>query len=199
MKEQMSSAPVKKKNEQSVESGVADTASLSEWCEVRGSAIHGRGVFASCKVPKDTEIIEYVGEKISKTESDRRGWERFDRARETGEAAVYLFTLNDDWDIDGDVEWNSARLINHSCDPNCEAVIDEDRIWISALRDLDEGEELFFNYGFDLENFEGHPCRCGSARCVGYIVGEEYWPELKGLLKKKAEKKQRKKKSKGRA
>ena len=159
-----------------------DTAAASKWCEVRGSDIHGRGLFASKKIPRDTEIIEYVGETISKEESDRRGWERFERAQETGEAAVYLFTLNETYDIDGDVEWNSARLINHSCDPNCEAVIDGDHIWIIALRTIKKGEELYFNYGFDLENFEGHPCLCGSDRCPGFIVGEDYWPELKKLL-----------------
>lgn len=171
----------------------------SDWCEVRGSIVHGRGVFARKKIPADTYIIEYVGEKIDKDESNRRGWARMDEVKDTGEAAVYIFTLDDEWDIDGNVPENAARLINHSCDPNCEAFIDEGSIWIAALRDIPRGEELFFNYGFDLESYEDHPCLCGSKKCVGYIAGEEYWPKLKKKLekaKKKAAKKDKKKKRK---
>ncbi|MEX2581588.1 MAG: SET domain-containing protein-lysine N-methyltransferase [Verrucomicrobiales bacterium] len=154
----------------------------SSWCEVRRSGIHGRGLFAKRKIPAETYIIEYVGDKIGKDESNERGWAQLDHAKETGDAAVYIFTLDDDWDIDGQVPENAARLINHSCDPNCEAFIEEDQIWIAALRDIDKDEELFFNYGFDLECYEDHPCRCGAERCVGYIAGEEYWPKLKRKL-----------------
>lgn len=176
--------PGKSGRKRKVEPKPKDTAEDSKWIEVRGSEIHGRGLFAIRKIPKETDIIEYVGEKIDKEESDRRGWELYEAAQATGGAAVYLFTLNDEFDIDGDVEWNSARLINHSCDPNCEAVIDGDQIWITALRKIKKSDEIFFNYGFDLENYEGHPCRCGTERCMGYIAGEEYWPELKKLIKK---------------
>lgn len=151
----------------------------SKWCEVRRSGIHGRGLFAKKNIPQGANIIEYVGEKIDKEESNRRGWARIDHAKQTGDAAVYIFTLNDEFDIDGDVPSNSARLINHSCSPNCEAYNDEDRIWIAALRDIEKGEELFYNYGFDLESWEDHPCYCGAKRCVGYIAAKEYWPELK--------------------
>lgn len=154
----------------------------SSWCEVRRSGIHGRGLFAKRKIPAETYIIEYVGDKIGKDESNERGWAQLDHAKETGDAAVYIFTLDDDWDIDGQVPENAARLINHSCDPNCEAFIEEDQIWIAALRDIDKDEELFFNYGFDLECYEDHPCRCGAERCVGYIAGEEYWPKLRRKL-----------------
>ena len=151
----------------------------SEWCEVRDSGIHERGVFAVKDIPDETYIIEYIGEKIGKDESDERGWAQMDEARETGGAAVYIFTLDDEFDLDGNVPENAARLINHSCDPNCEAyIVDEDHIWICATRDIEAGEELFFNYGFDLENYEDHPCHCGSKNCVRYIAAEEYWPEL---------------------
>ena len=115
------------------------TADGNKWIEVRGSGIHGQGLFAIRKIPAETGIIEYVGEKITKDESNERGWDRYDRAQETGEAAVYLFTLNDEFDLDGDVDWNSARLINHSCDPNCEAVIDDDHIWIDCAAGDREG------------------------------------------------------------
>ena len=165
----------------------------SEWCEVRNSGIHGRGLFARKHIPKGTYIIEYVGERIDKDESNNRGWAQMDRARETGDAAVYIFTLDDDWDIDGNTPDNAARLMNHSCDPNCEAFIEEDAIWIAALVDITRDEELFFNYGFDLENYADHPCACGSPRCLGYIAGEEYWPSLRRrLAAKRARRKQKK-------
>ncbi len=163
----------------------------SDWCEVRKSGIHGRGVFAKKAIPDQTYIIEYLGEKILHDESNRRGWAQMDRAKETGDAAVYIFTLDEKFDIDGNIPENAARLINHSCNPNCESWIDEGKTWISATRDIKKDEELYFNYGFDLESYEEHPCRCGSSNCVGYIAGIEYWPALKRKLaaKKKRESK----------
>lgn len=174
-------APTTKKQTPNPEEDICD----SDWCEIRNSPIHGRGLFATRDIPEGMRIIEYVGEKITKAESNRRGWAQFEKAQQTGEAGVYLFTLNKRHDIDGDVPWNAARLINHSCDPNCESQIIRGRIWILALREIKMGEELFFNYGFDLECYEDHPCGCGSKRCVGYIAGEEYWKELGKILKKK--------------
>lgn len=154
--------------------------------EIRSSAIHHKGIFATRAITKGTYIIEYVGEKISKKESIRRSNKTLDASRENCDAgAVYVFEIDDKWDIDGNVEWNPARLINHSCDPNCEVEIEEGRIWIVAKRDIALGEELLYNYGYDLEFYKDHPCRCGSARCVGYIVNEDHWPTLKELLKKK--------------
>lgn len=150
----------------------------SEWCEVRGSEIHGRGVYATRDIPKETEVIEYVGEPVNKDISEDRAWDQYAKYEEHGDAAVYIFTLNDEWDIDGNVPWNTARLINHSCDPNCEAWIIGRRVYIYSLRDIREGEELTFDYGFDIECYEDHPCRCGSSNCVGYIVTQDQWPEL---------------------
>ncbi|QQL46418.1 SET domain-containing protein-lysine N-methyltransferase [Sulfuriroseicoccus oceanibius] len=157
----------------------------SEWIRVEQSGIHGSGVFAAKDIPAGTPIVEYLGEIIDKDEAERRGLEQMEVARETGDAAVYVFIINDDYDIDGNFEWNVARLINHSCDPNCESAIDEDdRIWVSALRDIKKGEELGFDYGFDLDHYLDHPCYCGKDGCVGYIVGRDYWDEL--LKKEKA-------------
>lgn len=173
--------------------GKTKKPTTSEWAKVEGSVVHGRGMFATRDIPEGTEVIEYLGERIDKVESDRRGNALFDDAQETGGAQVYLFTLDETWDLDGNAEWNTARLINHSCKPNCEAQIDEDlRVWIVALDEIEEGEELTFNYGFDTEDYESHPCLCGSKGCVGYIVGEEYWPELKRKLKKKKVKDEKK-------
>ena len=154
----------------------------SEYCEVRDSKIHGSGVYACKPIPSGERVIEYLGDKIDKEESERRANAQMELAEKTGDAAVYIFTLNKKWDIDGNVPWNTARLLNHSCDPNCEAWIEEKQIFLYALRDIEKGEELTFDYGFDIENYEDHPCLCGSDNCVGYIVNREQWPELKKLL-----------------
>ena len=158
----------------------------SPYCEVRGSDIHGHGVFAACFIPKETRIIEYIGERISKKESTRRCNAQHAKSLKTGGAAVYIFILSKNFDIDGNQPWNTARLINHSCAPNCESWIEGRRIFIRALRDIQPGEELTFDYRFDVECYEDHPCRCGKPECVGYIVGRQQWPELQTLLKEKS-------------
>jgi len=161
-------------------------------CEVRRSDVHGSGVFATRGIAKGERIIEYLGELIDKDEAERRGLEQMERAQAEGGAAVYLFIVNDKLDLDGNFEWNDARLINHSCAPNCETEIDEDeRIWVVALRRIAAGEELFFDYNFDLDQYEDHPCRCGSPKCIGYIVGQQYWRKLKRKLGKKEKKKKK--------
>jgi uncharacterized protein len=155
----------------------------STYCEVRGSEIHGRGVYATTFIAKDQRIIEYVGERIDKKESERRGVSQHSKSLKTGDAAVYIFTLSKNHDIDGNVPWNTARLINHSCAPNCEAWIEGRRIYIHAMRDINAGEELTFDYGFDVDCYEDHPCRCGKPECVGYIVSREQWPQLEQRIK----------------
>lgn len=157
----------------------------SEFCEVRSSEIHGRGVYATKLIPKEQRIIEYVGERIDKEESGRRGISQQAKSVKTGDAAVYIFTLSKKYDIDGDVPWNTARLINHSCEPNCEAWIEGRRIYVHSLRDIQAGEELTFDYGFDVECYEDHPCRCGARSCIGYIVSRAQWPELRKKLRSK--------------
>ncbi len=154
----------------------------SDLCEVRGSSIHGRGVYATRDISKDEKIIEYVGEIITKEESSKRGTEQHERSINHGDAAVYIFNLSDKWDLDGNVPWNTARLINHSCEPNCEAWMDGKRIFIHAIRDIKEGEELTFDYGFDVDCYEDHPCLCGRESCVGYIVSREQWDILEQKL-----------------
>jgi SET domain-containing protein len=132
---------------------------------LESSRIHGTGVFAEQFIAASTEIIEYTGELISKEESLRRC--------EAGN--YFVFTIDETWDLDGDVPANPARFINHSCEPNCEALQDDDnRIWITARRDIRPGEELGFNYGYDLDMYRDHLCRCGTVRCVGFIVAEEF-------------------------
>ncbi len=155
----------------------------SELCEVRGSVIHGHGVYATNFIAKETKIIEYVGELIDKKESEKRGVSQHENSVETGGAAVYIFTLSKRYDIDGNVPWNTARLINHSCNPNCEAWIEGRKIFIHSLADIYPGDELTFDYGFDVECYEDHPCRCGYDGCIGYIVSRSQWKDLEVKLK----------------
>ncbi len=129
------------------------------------SPIHGIGAFARCEISPGSRIIEYVGERIDKRESL---W-RCERNNQ------YIFGLNADVDIDGSVAWNLARFINHSCAPNCEADLVDGRIWFVANRKIEAGEEVVFNYGYDLEDYRSYPCNCGAPHCVGYIVAEEFF------------------------
>ena len=164
-------------------------------CEVRSSSIHQRGLFATCNIKKDEDIIQYVGEKISKEESTRRALKWEEKARETGEGLVYIFELDDDWDLDGRLGDNPARYMNHSCDGNCEAVNAEGEIWIVARKEVKKGEELVYDYGYDMEHFLDHPCLCGADKCIGYIVREDQRKKVKKLIKGFKKKKKSKKKS----
>lgn len=140
--------------------------------EIRGSVIHGWGGFARTDIATDTEVIEYLGERITKEVSNER----------CEENNYYIFNLDDTWDLDGNVDWNPARFLNHSCEPNCEAEQDdENRIWIRSLKPIQAGEELTFNYGYDLEDYREHICRCGKPSCLGYIVAVEFFEQLRRL------------------
>ena len=158
----------------------------SKWVEVGGSGIHQNGLFAKRDIPKKTRLIEYFGEKVPKREAQRRGYEQDEKGRPTGDGTVYIFNLNSRYDLDGAIPDNDAKYINHSCDPNAYVEVKKNHIWIHALRDIKKGEEITYDYNFDVEHYEEYPCRCGSANCVGYIVGGDYWKELKRLIRKKA-------------
>ncbi|HLD98020.1 MAG TPA: SET domain-containing protein-lysine N-methyltransferase [Candidatus Nanoarchaeia archaeon] len=162
---------------------------ILEYIEIRSSGIHSNGAFASKFIPSGTKIIEYVGRKITKQESeDIADKEMESHLNDNSKGAVYIFELNDEWDIDGNVDWNPAKYINHSCDPNAEIDIIDDKIWIIASRDINPGEEITYDYAYDLENWEDHPCRCGSANCVGYIVAQEDWDKFKEIKAKSGKK-----------
>lgn len=152
--------------------GSAIREPVNEWWEVGPSGIHGRGGFARRAIPAGTSLVEYVGERVNKEESSRR----------CVEGNPFIFTVNDTWDIDGDVPWNPARYLNHSCAPNCEAQQEEDRIWLVALRDIAPGEELTFNYGYDIGEWRDYPCGCGAPNCLGYIVAEEFHDRVRDEL-----------------
>ncbi|HVM48460.1 MAG TPA: SET domain-containing protein-lysine N-methyltransferase [Candidatus Acidoferrum sp.] len=133
------------------------------------SPIHGTGAFATSVIPAGARVIEYIGERITKAESVLR-------CEGNNE---YIFALNDEEDLDGHVPWNPARFINHSCAPNCEAQSEQERIWLVAVRDIRPGEEITFNYGYDLEDYQSYPCHCGSPGCVGCIVAEEFFEHVR--------------------
>lgn len=142
----------------------------TEWLAFRPSSIHGWGGFANQKIPSGTRIIEYLGKRITKQES----------LRLCEQSNEYIFTLNELEDLDGNVPWNPARLLNHSCTPNSEAELASGQIWIVAVRDIPAGEEITFNYGYDLEGYQGYPCNCGSSDCVGFMVAEEFFGYVRG-------------------
>ena len=139
------------------------------WVEFKASPIHGTGGFARVDIPTGTRVMEYVGRKISKAES----------LRLCELNNQYIFALDDEYDLDGSAGFNPARFLNHSCAPNCEAELVNGRVWIIALRNIRAAEEITFNYGYDLDDYKEHPCRCGAAECAGYIVAESLFAHLR--------------------
>jgi SET domain-containing protein len=161
-------------------------ATTSPYILVRKSKIHGTGVYAAKDIPQGEMIIEYVGRKISKKESLALYEKQLQKHKKNcGIGSVYTFELNKTWDLDGDVPENTARYINHSCSPNAEAVSTGRKIIIQALCDIKKGEEISYNYGYNIDDYEEHLCKCGSANCIGFIAGEEYWEELREKMKGK--------------
>ena len=138
------------------------------WLDFGPSPIHGKGGFAKVDIPAGTRIIEYRGERIDKLCSRERCI-RGNRA---------IFYLSEPEDLDGSVDWNPARWLNHSCDPNCEAELIADKLWIVARRTIAGGEEITFDYGYDRENATAHPCHCGSPKCAGVIVAEAFRQQI---------------------
>jgi uncharacterized protein len=139
--------------------------------ELRQSAIHGTGVFAARRIRRGTRIMEYVGERISPEEADER---YDDDAMERPH--TFLFTVNKRVVVDGAVGGNDARFINHSCDPNCEAVIEDGRIFIEAIRTIQPGDEITFDYHlvrpgpYRPEWAKRYACHCGAANCRGTML-----------------------------
>ena len=156
------------------------------WYKKR-SPLHGSGLFAACNIKKGEQVIEYIGDKVTKREGDKRADKQIKKAEKNKKnGMVYVFELNKKYDIDGGVARNYARFINHSCDPNCEVEITDNRIWISSIKKINKGSELSYNYGYSYDtDYIDHVCKCGSKKCVGYILDDTHWPKLKKELKKK--------------
>lgn len=160
---------------------------MSDNIVTRHSRIHGNGVFAAAPIRKGTRLIQYKGLLRSHQEVDEV------YADDTESGHTFLFTLNEHYVIDANVDGNDARWINHSCDPNCEAVVEEDengnhakdRVYIEAIRKIPPGEELTYNYGIVLA--EPHTprlkklwaCHCGSPRCTGTMLQPKRKPKAK--------------------
>ncbi|HEX4936136.1 MAG TPA: SET domain-containing protein-lysine N-methyltransferase, partial [Gemmatimonadaceae bacterium] len=114
--------------------------------EIRHSPIQGYGAFATRYIPPGVRLIEYAGERLTPAEADARYPEVPGERHHT-----FLFAIDDEVVVDAAVNGNEARWINHSCDPNCDAVIDDGRIWIESIRDIVAGEELAYDYAYLLE------------------------------------------------
>lgn len=155
----------------------------SNLVEVRNSRIHAKGLFARSAIRRGARVIEYVGEKVSRSVGSQRADRDLERAKGSkSRGAVYLFELDAENDLDGNVSWNMARFANHSCDPNCEALVVAGRVWITALRPIAAGEEITFDYGYPYEAWKEHPCRCGARSCAGFIVGRKERKKLKRAI-----------------
>ena len=101
---------------------------------------------------------------------------------------VYLFELDKKHDLDGNVSWNTARLTNHSCDPNCETEVINKQVWVVASKEIKKDAELNYDYGFEIDDWENHPCKCGAKNCIGYIIKQEHWIKLRKKIAKKRKK-----------
>ena len=127
----------------------------------------GRGLYATKDIKEGTRIINYIGKIITKKQTEES--EKFNNSK-----PIYLFNLNKRYDMDGDVSWNTARLINHSCSNNCDYNGTGLKLWVTAIKDIKKGEELTADYGFGYdENYKQFPCKCGTKNCCGYIVRAE--------------------------
>ena len=143
------------------------------------SKISNQGLVATKDIRNETKVIEYKGRLITKKETESN--KKFDNDKH-----IYLFNINKRYDMDGDYKHNTARLINHSCNPNCEVTGKGTKLWISSVKDITKGEELSYDYGFGFdEYYKDFPCKCRSSKCCGYIIREGSRWRIK-LRKKKS-------------
>ena len=135
--------------------------------KIKKSNIDKRGLYATKNIKAGVKVIEYVGKLIKKKEAQQNS--KFDNSKD-----IYLFNINEKWDLDGDWPYNTARLINHSCNPNCEVEGEGVKLWINTLREIKKGEELTYDYGFGYDaDYKQFPCKCKSKNCCGFIVRKE--------------------------
>ena len=135
--------------------------------KVKRSKIDNFGLYATKKIKMGSRVIEYKGKVITRREAE-------ENPKYDNDKAIYLFNLNKRYDLDGDFKFNTARLINHSCDPNCEVDGVGLKLWIYSIKEIKKNEELTYDYGFSYDkDYKNYPCRCGSKNCVGFIVKSE--------------------------
>ena len=151
--------------------------------EVRASEVHGLGVFAAQRIRKGTRVIEYLGERVSHVEADRRYEDK-----DAGDNHTFLFIVDERTVIDAGVNGNEARFVNHACRPNCESVIEHRRVFIDALRTIAPGEELTYDYQIQREADDPpdidaiFACRCGLKGCRGTML----WPPRRSAAGRRA-------------
>jgi SET domain-containing protein len=154
--------------------------------ESRNSKIHGRGVYAIAPIKKGTRVIEYLGDRISHAEADRRYEQKSD-----DDGHTFLFIASNRTVIDAGVGGNDARFINHSCHPNCETVIENSRVFIEAIRNIKPGDELGYEYQLTWETTDDpaelalYACRCGAKGCRGTMLDKEPLDKPKKAGKKR--------------
>ena len=139
---------------------------------VRRSRVHGRGLFARTPYEPGQLVGEYQGRVIDRAKEDETS-----SAADPDPSYTLLFAVDDNITIDAGVDGNNIRFINHSCDPNCETSVDGDRVFVHALRHIEPGEELTYDYnlrpGDPSDRPEDYPCRCGSEVCRGTMLDAE--------------------------
>jgi SET domain-containing protein len=160
-----------KKTTQASATKPAAAAAKGRRVQVRRSGVHGKGVFALRSIRAGETVIEYTGEVITWKEALRR--HPHDPAQPNH---TFYFHIDDKHVIDANVGGNAARWINHACDTNCAADEEGGRIFIKARRDIQPGEELFYDYGLVIDERltpklkKEFPCHCGSAHCRGTLL-----------------------------
>lgn len=136
--------------------------------------MQGLGAFATHRIPASTRLIEYAGERMTGAQAESKYPDVPGERHHT-----FLFAIDDGVVVDAAVNGNDARWINHSCDPNCDAVIEGGRIWIETLREVLPGEELAYDYAFTLTERHTaaakrrYPCHCGAASCRGTMLARK--------------------------
>ena len=151
--------------------------------EVRDSPLHGLGVFALQRIGKGTRIIEYLGERVSHAEADRRY-----ESKDASDNHTFLVIVDTRTVIDAGVNGNEARFVNHACAPNCESVIENSRVFIDAIRNIVPGEELTYDYQIQREADDPpdidaiFACRCGLKGCRGTML----WPARRSTPARRA-------------
>ena len=158
--------------------------------QTRRSGVHGKGVFALADIAEGETLIEYIGEVITWKEALRRHPHDPKDPNHT-----FYFHIDEKHVIDAKHGGNSSRWINHSCKPNCEADEDGGRVFVKALRNIQAGEELFYDYGLIIDAkytpklLAEYPCWCGAKKCRGTLLAPKDKPVKKKKTVKKAAKK----------
>lgn len=152
--------------------------STTPYLRVSASGVHGLGAYATCPLPAGAFLGLYEGRRYTPAQIEAKTWD---------DSLTYLFKLSNDETIDGGKGGNATRHLNHSCDPNCEAVEDYDDAGRMVLRfqtlyDVDAGEELFIDYSLTADDDSSpadYLCYCGTESCRGTMLALDEVPATK--------------------